>query len=86
MKPVRAGFVLARKLTAWGVTCYVIGPMELDTLGKGVNPDKTDAAQLVSRLDRYLAGNRKAFAVVRVPGKPAASRPNNWVGRWREII
>ena len=41
--------------------------MKLDALGKRVNTDKTDAAELVSRLDRYLAGNPKAFAVVRVP-------------------
>src|SRR2546426_3936699 len=33
----------------------------------GVNTDKTDAAELVGRLDRFLAGNRKAFALVRVP-------------------
>ena len=61
------GFVLARQLKGWGVTCYVIRPMKLDSLGQGVNTDKTDAGELVSRLDRYLAGNRKAFAVVRVP-------------------
>ncbi len=61
------GFVLARQLKSWGVTCFVIRPMKLDPLGKRVNTDKTDAAELVSRLDRFLAGNRKAFAVVRVP-------------------
>ena len=61
------GFGLARQLKAWGVEVYVIRPMKLDLLGTGVNTDKTDAAELVSRLDRYLAGNRKAFAVVRVP-------------------
>ena len=42
-------------------------PMKLNVLGKGVATDKTDVAELVSRLDRYLAGNRKAFAPVRVP-------------------
>ena len=46
------GFVLARQLIGWGVECYVIRPMKLDVLGKGVNTDKTDAAELVSRLDR----------------------------------
>jgi transposase len=61
------GFGLARQLLGWGVQCYLIRPMKLDQLGKGVNTDKTDAAELVSRLDRFLAGNRKAFAVVRVP-------------------
>jgi len=78
------GFVLARQLTAWGVTCYVIRPMKLDTLGKGVNTDKTDAAELVSRLDRYLAGNHKAFAVVRVPTPEEEQR--RCVSRQREQL
>jgi transposase len=78
------GFVLARQLTAWGVTCYVIRPMKLDQLGKGVNTDKTDAAELVSRLDRYLAGNRKAFAVVRVPTPEEEQR--RCVSRQREQL
>jgi len=78
------GFVLARQLAAWGVTCYVIRPMKLDTLGKGVNTDKTDAAELVSRLDRYLAGNRKAFAVVRVPTPQEEQR--RCVSRQREQL
>ena len=30
----------------------LIRPMKLDVPGKGVNTDKTDAAELVSRLDR----------------------------------
>src|SRR5882672_1833867 len=78
------GFVLARQLTAWGVECHVIRPMKLDTLGKGVNTDKTDAAELVSRLDRYLAGNRKAFAVVRVP--TPAEEQRRCVSRQREQL
>jgi transposase len=78
------GFVLARQLQAWGVECYVIRPMKLDTLGKGVNTDKTDAAELVSRLDRYLAGNRKAFAVVRVPTPEEEQR--RCVSRQREQL
>lgn len=61
------GFTLARQLQSWGVEVYVIRPMKLDALGKGVNTDKTDAAELVSRLDRFLAGNRKALALVRIP-------------------
>ena len=78
------GFVLARQLKAWGVECYVIRPMKLDALGKGVNTDKTDAAELVSRLDRYLAGNRKAFAVVRVPTPQEEQR--RCVSRQREQL
>jgi transposase len=61
------GFWLHRKLTALGVTNYVICPTRLDSRGKGVNTDKTDALELVARLDRYVAGNRKAFSVVQVP-------------------
>jgi transposase len=78
------GFVLARQLKDWGVDCYVIRPMKLDTLGKGVNTDKTDAAELVSRLDRYLAGNRKALAVVRVPTPEEEQR--RCVSRQREQL
>jgi transposase len=78
------GFGLARQLTAWGVTCFVIRPMKLDLLGKGVNTDKTDAAELVSRLDRYLAGNRKAFATVRVPTPEEEQR--RCVSRQREQL
>jgi transposase len=78
------GFILARQLLGWGVTCYVIRPMKLDTLGKGANTDKTDAAELVSRLDRYLAGNRKAFAVVRVPTPEEEQR--RCVSRQREQL
>lgn len=78
------GFGLARQLTAWGVTCYVIRPMKLDTLGKRVNTDKTDAAELVSRLDRYRAGNAKAFAVVRVPTPEEEQR--RCVSRQREQL
>ena len=78
------GFVLARQLESWGVTVLVIRPMKLDTLGKGVNTDKTDAAELVSRLDRYLVGNRKTFAVVRVP--TPAEEQRRCVSRQREQL
>jgi len=78
------GFVLARQLKAWGVECLVIRPMKLDSLGKGVNTDKTDAAELVGRLDRFLAGNRKAFALVRVPTPEQEQR--RCVSRQREQL
>ena len=78
------GFGLARQLQAWGVVVFVIRPMKLDALGKGVNTDKTDAAELVSRLDRYLAGNRKAFAVVRIPSPEEEQR--RCVSRQREQL
>jgi len=34
---------------------------------EGVKTDKTDALALVQRLDRYVQGNQKALAVIRVP-------------------
>src|ERR1044071_5776139 len=61
------GYWLHRELEKRGVTNYVVCPTRLDSRGKGVNNDNTDALELLSRLDRYLAGNRKAFSIVRVP-------------------
>jgi transposase len=63
------GYWLHRELTRMGVTNYVVCPTRLDSRGKGVNTDKTDALELVVRLDRYVAGNRKAFSVVQVPSE-----------------
>ena len=70
---------------------YVIRPMKLDVLGKGVNTDKTDAAERVGRLDRYLAGHRKAFAVVRIPTpeeeqRRCVSRPREQLRRERQRL
>lgn len=42
-------------------------PVCLDEHHKGVNHDKSDALQLALRLDRYVAGNTRALACVRVP-------------------
>ena len=78
------GFGLARQLKAWGVEVHVMRPMKLDVPGKGVATDKTDAAELVSRLDRYLAGNHKAFAPVRVPSPEEEQR--RCVSRQREQL
>jgi transposase len=61
------GYWLHRQLTALGVTNYVVCPTALDSRGKGVNTDKTDASELLVRLDRYVAGNKKSFSVVQVP-------------------
>ena len=82
------GYWLHRKLKGLGVTNYVICPTRLDSRGKGVNTDKTDALELVVRLDRYVAGNRKAFAVVSVPTpeqeqKRALSRQREQLRRQR---
>jgi len=82
------GYWLHRKLTELGVINYVVCPTRLDSRGKGVNTDKTDALELVVRLDRYVAGNRKAFSVVTVPSpeqeqKRALSRQREQLRRQR---
>src|ERR1022692_5270247 len=82
------GFWLHRKLERLGVTNYVVCPTRLDSRGKGVNTDKTDATELLVRLDRYVAGNQKAFSVVRVPTeaqeqKRALSRQRDQLRRKR---
>jgi transposase len=61
------GFSLHRQLKALGVENIVVVPTCLDEQGKRVNNDKSDTLQLAGRLDRYVAGNKKIFTVVRVP-------------------
>jgi transposase len=61
------GFWLHRQLTALGIRNYVVCPTCLDERYGGVNNDRTDALELATRLDRFLAGNDKALALVRVP-------------------
>jgi transposase len=61
------GFALHRQLTSLGVENIVVAPSCLDEQGKRVNNDKTDTLQLAGRLDRYVAGNKKIFTVVRIP-------------------
>jgi transposase len=61
------GYGLHRTLLALGVHNLVVQPVCLDEQHKGVNHDKSDAKQLVLRLDRYVAGNPHALATVRVP-------------------
>ena len=61
------GFGLCRQLTAAGATCYVIAPQKLDEQRKGVKTDALDAGVLCQRLSRYVAGNKKELAVIRIP-------------------
>ena len=61
------GYRLHRKLKELGITNYVIRPRDWDEYGKKVKTDKRDAKEMVLNLDRYVAGNREAFCVVRVP-------------------
>jgi transposase len=82
------GYWLHRELEKLGITNYVVCPTRLDSRGKGVNTDKTDATELLVRLDRYVAGNKKAFSVVTVPTpeqeqKRALSRQRDQLRRKR---
>ena len=61
------GFGLYRQLVAAGAQCYVIAPRKLDEERKGVKTDALDATTLCQRLSRYLDGNTKELAVIRVP-------------------
>ncbi len=61
------GYGLHRELVALGVQNVVVQPVCLDERHTGVNHDKSDAQALALRLDRYVAGNPKALATVRVP-------------------
>ena len=63
------GFGLCRRLQAAGATCYVIAPRKLDEARKGVKTDALDAGVLCQRLSRYVEGNRKELAVIRVPSE-----------------
>ena len=61
------GYSLHRQLLRMGIHNVVVRPQNWDELHKAVKTDKTDALALVQRLDRYVQGNNKALAVVRVP-------------------
>lgn len=75
------GYGLHRQLTALGVTNYVVVPRRWDEEGQRVKTDARDALALCQRLDRYVAGNTKAFSVVRVP--TLAQEQRRAVGRQR---
>ena len=60
------GFSLYREVTGLGVECLVCAPERLSRGRKRVN-DKIDSKELLSRLDRYLAGNTTALRLVRPP-------------------
>lgn len=80
------GYGLHRGLVALGVRNLVVQPVCLDERHTGVNHDKSDARELAQRLDRYVAGNPRALATVRVPTpeeeqKRAASRQREQLKR-----
>jgi len=61
------GFNPQRNLERMGAHCYVITPLNLDERGTRVKTNGRDATALCLRLGRYLDGNLKELAVVRVP-------------------
>lgn len=61
------GFVLHKRLTKLGVNNLVVRPRNWDEYGKKVKTDRRDALALAGCLDRYLAGNTDALAVITVP-------------------
>jgi len=52
---------------AAGAQCYVIAPRKLDEECSRVKTDPRDATTLCQRLSRYLEGNTRELAVIRVP-------------------
>ena len=63
------GFGLYRQLVAAGAHCYVIAPRKLDEQRTGVKTDPRDAPTLCQRLSRYVDGNTRELAVIRVPSE-----------------
>lgn len=61
------GYGLHRDIQALGAINLVIAPQDWDERHKKVKTDRVDAIAIVGRLDRYVAGNPKALAVVHVP-------------------
>jgi len=63
------GSGLYRQLRAAGAHCYVIAPRKLDEQRTGVKTDPRDATILCQRLSRYVEGNTRELAVIRVPSE-----------------
>lgn len=61
------GYGLHRELAARGIRNMVIRPRNWDDQRRRVRTDRTDTRSMLVALDRYEAGQREAFTVVRVP-------------------
>lgn len=68
------GFWLHRQLSQLGLEALVVVPARLDAYGRKVNNDRNDARALASKLSRYVAGEKEALALVRVPTVEQESR------------
>jgi transposase len=60
---------LYRQLIAAGDHCHVIAPRKLDEERSRVKTDPRDATRLCQRLSRYLEGNTRELALIRVPSE-----------------
>ena len=78
------GFGLYRDLQAAGAHCYVIAPRKLDEQRTRVKTDPRDASTLCQRLSRYVDGNTRELAVIRVPTE--AQEQARHVSRQREQL
>ena len=78
------GFGLYRELKALGVHCYVIAPRKLDEGCTRVKTDPRDATTLCQRVSRYVEGNTRELAVIRVPTE--AEEQARHVSRQREQL
>ena len=78
------GFSLYRQLMAVGAHCYVIAPRKLDEECTRVKTDPRDPTTLCQRLSRYLEGNTRELAVIRVPTE--AEEQARHVSRQREQL
>ena len=78
------GFGLYRQLEAAGAHCYVIAPRKLDEQSTGVKTDPRDALTLCQRLSRYVEGNTRELAVIRVPSEE--EEQDRHVSRQREQL
>ena len=78
------GFGLYRELKALGAHCYVIAPRKLDEQCTRVKTDPRDATTLCQRLSRYLDGNTRELAVIRVPTE--REEQDRHVSRQREQL
>jgi transposase len=78
------GFTLYRQLIGAGAHCYVIAPRKLDEQCTRVKTDPRDATTLCQRLSRYLDGNTRELAVIRVPTE--MEEQDRHVSRQREQL
>jgi transposase len=78
------GYVLHRRLIKMGVHNLVVRPRDWSTYGERVKTDSRDAGALCSCLDRFLAGNRGALAIVGIPSE--AEEAARSVSRQRQTL